>query len=115
MAAAAIIMLFSAAKSLIKFAPYIALAGFAASIVLAVMQWGMVTTGFAAMVTVDKFGVIFKLIFLVASTLSLFMAYRYLQVKGIHKPEFYCAVAGLDHRHDGDGQYDRPDRPVPRS
>ncbi|MCM2272295.1 MAG: NADH-quinone oxidoreductase subunit N [candidate division Zixibacteria bacterium] len=92
LAAAAIIMLFSAAKSLIKFAPYIALAGFAASIVLAVMQWGLATTGFAAMVTIDKFGVIFKLIFLVASTLSLFMAFRYLQVKGIHKPEFYSLL-----------------------
>ncbi len=90
--AASIIMLFSAAKSLPKWAPVVAVAGFAASIALTVMQWGVVQTGFAAMVTVDHVGVIFKMIFLVASTLSLFMAYRYLQVKHINKPEFYSML-----------------------
>ena len=90
--AASIIMVLSFAKRLVVWAPYIAIVGFAASITLAIMQWGMVTSGFAAMVTVDKFGVMFKLIFLVASTLSLFMAFRYLQVKRINKPEFYSLL-----------------------
>jgi len=90
--AAAIIMVFSAVRSLPKWAPIVAVAGFAASLALTIMQWGVTQTGFAAMVTVDHFGVLFKLIFLVASTLSLFMAYRYLHVKRINKPEFYAML-----------------------
>jgi NADH-quinone oxidoreductase subunit N len=89
---ASIIMVLSFAKRLSVWAPYIAIAGFAASITLAIMQWGMATTGFSAMVTVDKFGVLFKLIFLVASTLTLLMAFRYLHVKRINKPEFYSLL-----------------------
>ena len=44
--------------------------------------------GVPGMVTVDQFAVIFKLLFAVASTLTLLLAHRYFQAKHIARPEF---------------------------
>ena len=44
------------------------------------------------MVTLDKFGVMFKMLFCLGSLISILIAYRYLQVKGIERPEFYALI-----------------------
>lgn len=90
--AASLILVLSFARRLPQWAPLIAIAGFLAAFAFVVRQWNMESTGFAAMVTVDKFGVMFKLVFVIASFLSLLLAYRYLQVKRINRPEFYALL-----------------------
>jgi NADH-quinone oxidoreductase subunit N len=70
----------------------VAVAGFVAALLLAIEQWGHQGSGFAGMVTCDDFGVMFKLIFIVASLLSVFMSRQYLVAKGIERPEFYAMI-----------------------
>jgi NADH-quinone oxidoreductase subunit N len=90
--AAALILLLAFSPKVNRLAPWIATVGFVASLSLAVGQWGANGDGFADMVTVDQFGVIFKVLFCVASILCLLMAYRYFKAKHIEKPEFYALL-----------------------
>ncbi len=90
--AAAVILLFAFWRKIEHFAPWIALVGLMAALGLSLSQWGANGDGFAAMVTVDQFGVIFKVLFCVAAILCLLMAYRYFQTRHINRPEFYALL-----------------------
>lgn len=91
--AAFVILIFIPWKRMTAWAPYIAFLGFAASFYYAIQQWWAdPQSGFAGMVTTDDFGIAFKLLFLSVGVLTLFIAYRYLQAKGLNKPEFYSLL-----------------------
>ncbi|HUV31505.1 MAG TPA: NADH-quinone oxidoreductase subunit N [Acidobacteriota bacterium] len=92
LAAASVILVTAFVRRIAPLAPVMAVVGLAASLYLAIEQWGDQKAGFAGMVTCDDFGVMFKLIFVLAALLSLFIAYRYLKVKGIESPEFYALL-----------------------
>lgn len=92
LAAAALILLFIPLRKMASLAPVIAVLAFILSFYLAVGQWHYSGSGFAGLVTCDSFGVMFKLIFLLASFLSLLIAHRFFVVKGIDKPEFYALL-----------------------
>ncbi len=86
--AASVILLLIFTRKADRFAPAIALIGLVVSIALIARQWDVRTGGFSGMVTVDQFAVIFKLLFAVASALTLLLAHRYFQAKHIARPEF---------------------------
>ena len=90
--AASLILAFVPWKRMAVFAPVIALLGLAISLRYAVGQWGDPMSGFSGMVTCDDFGVMFKLIFIGASALSLLLALPYLKSRGIDKPEYYALM-----------------------
>lgn len=92
LAAASVILLFAFTRKIDAFAPVIAALGLTGALLLALGQWSSPGTGFAGMVTVDRFGVGIKILCLLASSLSLLLAYRYLQHKGIERPEFYALL-----------------------
>ena len=91
--AAFVILVFIPWKRMSTWAPFIALAGFAVSFYYTIQQWWAdPQSGFAGMVTTDDFGIAFKLLFLSVGVLTLFIAHRYLQAKGLNKPEFYSLL-----------------------
>lgn len=90
--AASLILIFIGFRKMNYWAPVIAVVGMIVSFYLAVGQWNQHSSGFAGLLTCDSFGVMFKLIFLLASFLSLFIAHRYFSVKGINRPEFYALL-----------------------
>ena len=90
--AAFLILLTCSIKNLGKLSPIIALIGMAISLSFAVGQWGNQQSGFFGMISCDNFGIAFKVIFIVISILSLFIAHRFLNVKGIARPEFYALL-----------------------
>jgi NADH-quinone oxidoreductase subunit N len=90
--AASLVLLISFMKRISRLAPTIAVVGFATAFGLAVAQWDHQGAGFAGMVTCDRFAVMFKMLFIVGSALSLFIAYRYFRIKGIDRPEFYALL-----------------------
>jgi NADH-quinone oxidoreductase subunit N len=90
--AASLILVFVPWKRMTLLAPVIALVGLAVSLRFALGQWGNPMSGFSGMVTCDDFGVMFKLIFIGASALSLLLALPYFKSRGIDKPEFYALM-----------------------
>jgi NADH-quinone oxidoreductase subunit N len=90
--AASLILLISFIRGLGRLAPLVAVLGLAGAMIAALPQLRTDDVGFAGMVTVDPFGALFKVIFLLASLLSLAMALRYLEAKRIHHPEFYALL-----------------------
>lgn len=92
LAAAFAILLTSFMRPVSRLAPIIALAGLAVSLIMAIGQWGNQASGFFGMVTCDDYGTAFKVIFATISVITLFIAHRYLTVKGINRPEFYALL-----------------------
>jgi len=90
--AASVILLLVFTRRADRFASTIALLGLVISMVLTARQWDVRIGGFSGMVTVDQFAVLFKLLFAVASTLTLLLAQRYFQVKHIARPEFLALL-----------------------
>ncbi len=90
--AASVILLTGHIRNLDKLSPVIALLGMAMSLAFAVSQWGHQQSGFFGMISCDNFGIAFKIIFVVISILALFIAHRFLGVKGIARPEFYALL-----------------------
>jgi len=88
-AAASLIFVLPFFKGPVRWAPALAFLGLLLSAITIIRQWGIQSSGFYGMVTCDNFGVAFKLLFVISSALTLFMAYRYLAAKGINRPEFY--------------------------
>jgi NADH-quinone oxidoreductase subunit N len=86
--AAAAILLLCFTRRADRLAPIIALIGLAASIALIAGQWTTQAGGFSGMVTVDQFAVLFKLLFALASALTVLLAHRYFNAKHIARPEF---------------------------
>lgn len=92
LAAAFVILLTSSIRPVSRLAPVFALIGLVVSLALAIEQWGNQASGFFGMVTCDDYGTAFKVIFAVISIITLFIAHRYLIVKGINRPEFYALL-----------------------
>jgi NADH-quinone oxidoreductase subunit N len=92
LAAALIILLVSYIGNLGKFSPVIALLGMVISLIFAIGQWGHQQSGFSGMISCDNFGAAFKVIFLVVSILTLSIAQRFFNDKGIARPEFYALL-----------------------
>ena len=90
--AASVILVMAFTRRMDRFAPMIAFLGFAASLVFVFLQWDRKAGGFSGMVTIDQFAVVFKFLFIVASTLTLFIAQRYMEAKHIERPEFYALL-----------------------
>lgn len=88
----AIILLGSISKPFRRAIPAVALLSLVISFWLAARQWGNQGSGFADMVTCDNFGVMFKMVFLMASIITLFLGHRYLRVKGLNRPEYYALL-----------------------
>jgi len=55
-------------------------------------QWGHQQSGFFGMITCDNFGMSFKLIFLMVSFITVLLAVRFMNAKGINRPEFYALL-----------------------
>ncbi len=91
-AAASIILLLSFSRKANSTAVILGALGLAGAMVVASSQWNSPGSGFSGMVTLDKFGVIFKMLFCTGSLVSLLIAYRYFQVKNIERPEFYALL-----------------------
>jgi NADH-quinone oxidoreductase subunit N len=91
-AAASLILLVSFHRNGNAVAVLVAALGLAAAMIISSAQWNSPGTGFSGMVTVDKFSVMFKMLFCLGSLISILIAYRYLQVKGIERPEFYALI-----------------------
>jgi NADH-quinone oxidoreductase subunit N len=90
--AASLILLVSFHRKGNAIAIMVAALGLAAAMVVASAQWNAPGTAFSGMVTIDKFGVMFKMLFCLGSLISLLIAYRYFQVKGLERPEFYALL-----------------------
>lgn len=90
--AASVILVTAFARNISKLAPAVAFIGLAIGLAAVVEQWGNQNSGFAGMVTSDDFGTFFKATFIVAAMLTLLIAKRYLEAKGIDKPEFYALL-----------------------
>ncbi len=90
--AASVILVTAFLGRIARLAPALAVIGFAVSFLLSIEQWGNPKAGFGGMVTCDDFGVMFKMLFVIVSLLTLFIACRYFKVKGIDRPEFYALL-----------------------
>ncbi len=90
--AAFVILLAAAQKQLSRLAPAIALIGMALAIGFAVRQWDNQESGFFGMITCDNFGTAFKIIFVATSAIVALLAHRFLNVKGLMRPEFYALL-----------------------
>lgn len=73
-------------------APSLTLLVYLISLWLVVRQWNYQGSGFADMVLCDKFGIMFKVIFILASIITLFLAQSYLKAKRLNQPEFYALM-----------------------
>jgi len=82
-----------------SFIVFLALAGQAVGIFLAVQQWNNPQSGYFGMVMIDNFSVFSYIIFLTAGIIGTLMARDYLVSKGIERFEFYSmilfSVAGM--------------------
>nr|MBN2276984.1 NADH-quinone oxidoreductase subunit N [candidate division Zixibacteria bacterium] len=71
---------------------YLAITGLVIGMALAIGQWNQPQTGFFGMVTVDNFSVMFNIIFITASIITILMARSYLISRGIDRFEFYALI-----------------------
>jgi len=87
-----ILMGVACSRRLSPSAPVLTLIAYGISLWLAISQWGRQGSGFADMVTCDNFGMMFKLIFLVASIITVLLGQCYLSRKRIDRPEYYALM-----------------------
>jgi NADH-quinone oxidoreductase subunit N len=73
-------------------APFLSILIYAIAMWLVVRQWDHQGSGFADMVLCDNFGIMFKLIFVVASLITVFLAQGYMKARGLNYPEFYALM-----------------------
>jgi NADH-quinone oxidoreductase subunit N len=92
LAVASAVLLIGTSRRLAVAVPTFTLVGFAAALYLASTQWGVQASGFADMVLCDSFGVMFKVIYIVAAIVTVFLGYHYMKVKGLHRPEYYALL-----------------------
>lgn len=79
-------------RNLSRYAAEVALVTYVVALWLAALQWGNQGSGFSDMVLCDNFGILFKIIFIVAAIVTLFLGRNYLQTKGIERPEYYALM-----------------------
>ncbi|HEY0097444.1 MAG TPA: NADH-quinone oxidoreductase subunit N [Pyrinomonadaceae bacterium] len=80
-----------------KWTGYFALVGCALAVVSLVLLWrthraGLPLDAFYGMVRLDGFALVFKLIFLLASALTIAVSLRYLDVEGEQRGEYYALI-----------------------
>jgi len=92
LAASFVVLLLAWSEKLRRYMFGFALMAFVLSFCYAVGQWDHQGSGFADMVTCDNFGIMFKMIFLTASIITLFLGYRYMAVKKLDRPEYYALL-----------------------
>lgn len=92
LAAAFIILLVGYLKGMERTPPIIAFLGLVIALIFSINQWGENGNGFFGMVSCDNFGIAFKIIFSSTSLLVMLLAVRFMNVKGINKPEFYSLL-----------------------
>lgn len=90
--AAFVILLVGYLKGMQRTPPVIAFLGLVIALLFSINQWGENGHGFFGMVSCDHFGIAFKIIFASTSLLVMLLAFRYMNVKGINKPEFYSLL-----------------------
>lgn len=90
--AASLILLVSFHRKGNSLAVLLAALGLAGALVESSLQWNDPGSGFSGMVTVDNFGNLFKVLFCIGSLITILIAYRHLQIKGIERPEFYALM-----------------------
>ncbi len=90
--AASVILLTAFSRRLNRFAPALALLALLLAFLMAVRQWQHQAAGFADMITCDNLGIMFKMIFLTASVITLFLGHRYFAVKNLARPEYYALL-----------------------
>ncbi len=86
---ASVIFIWAARPFMYKWGVDIALVGLLTSLGFAISQWNFGGTGFYNMVLVDNFAAAFRILSIITSILAVMMSYRFLQVKGIDRPEFF--------------------------
>ncbi len=79
-------------RKLSPLAPGVALVALVVGLWLVVDQWGHQGAGFADMVLCDNFGIMFKLIFVVASIVTLLLGRAYLKAKQLDRAEYYALM-----------------------
>jgi NADH-quinone oxidoreductase subunit N len=88
-----LILLISSMKNSSRNAFAIAVIGLLVSTYFVIFnQLGIQQSGFFGMITCDSFGISFKLIFLLVSFIAILLAVRYMNAKGINRPEFYALL-----------------------
>lgn len=90
--AAFILMGVACSRRLASTAPLLALIAYGVTLYLTIDQWGHQGSGFADMVTCDSFGMMFKIIFVVAAIITVLLGKDYLSRKNIDRPEFYALM-----------------------
>lgn len=73
-------------------APMLTLLTYLATLWLIILQWGHQGSGFGDMVLCDNFGIMFKLIFVVVSIITVLLAQSYMKVRRLDLPEFYALL-----------------------
>jgi len=91
-AASFVILGVACSNRLAPSAPLLTLIAYGTALWLAIGQWGRQGSGFADMVTCDNFGMMFKIIFLVASIIAVLLGQDYLRSKRINRPEYYALM-----------------------
>jgi len=89
---AIVVLMVGLAKKLDRFCALLALVSMLFALGFSISQWGFQESGFFGMVTCDNFGVVFKIIFVVVSILTLFISHRFMIVKQIYRTEFYALL-----------------------
>jgi NADH-quinone oxidoreductase subunit N len=73
-------------------APTLTFIIYALALWLSFNQWGHQGSGFADMISCDNFGIMFKIIFIAASIVTVLLGQSYMQRKHINRPEFYALM-----------------------
>jgi NADH-quinone oxidoreductase subunit N len=87
-----VILCFAVSRNLSRFSAEAALFTYLVALGLTASQWGNQGSGFSDMVVCDNFGILFKIIFLVASIITLLLGRGYFQSKGIERAEYYALI-----------------------
>jgi NADH-quinone oxidoreductase subunit N len=87
-----VLLAVACSKRLSPGAPWLTLAAYVVVLWLVIGQWNNQGSGFGDMVLCDNFGIMFKLIFVVTSIITILLAQDYLKMRGLDLPEFYALM-----------------------
>ncbi len=73
-------------------APWVTLLAYLVVLWLVINQWDHQGSGFSDMVLCDNFGIMFKLIFVFTSIVTVLLAQDYMKGRGLDLPEFYALM-----------------------
>jgi NADH-quinone oxidoreductase subunit N len=87
-----VILVVACIRRLSPTAPWLTLGTYLVVLWLVVRQWDHQGSGFGDMVLCDSFGIMFKLIFVVTSIITILLAQDYMKGRGLDLPEFYALM-----------------------